>query len=184
MSIFTRFKDIAEADLDAILAKGDHPERTLRLMIQDMEDTLVEMKVSCAQSMADRARARRNAERFATDLARWSERAELALGKGREDMAREALLRRRETQAEAAKVEEGLRDIETRIHTSQDEIAKVEDKLLEARDKLRLLATRHETPPPPPAPPSGAAKAQADDDIEQELSRLREKLNANNNSNR
>jgi len=193
MSIFTRYKEIVESNINAMLAGSDNPERMLRLMIQDMEDTLVEMKASCAESMAEKARTIRTCERVGNEIERWTERASLALGKGREDMAREALMRKREVIADVANLNTEIRSLGEKILKSQDEIAQVEVKLREARDKHRNLILHPETkaekppapkkdgytvlqtPPPPPAP-------RRDEEIEKELSELRSKLNENNST--
>jgi phage shock protein A len=143
MSIFTRFKDIVSSNINSMLDSAENPEKLLRLMIQEMEDTLVELKSSCAQMMADKARLGRSGERIAAEVALWDGRAELALSKGREDLAREALLRKREVLAEATRLEEEVRSAEEAVGRYQDEIRQVEDKLLQARDKQRTLVRRH-----------------------------------------
>ena len=190
MSIFTRYKEIVEADIAAMLAKADNPERTLRLMIQDMEDTLVEMKASCAESMAEKARAKRTSERVEKEIDRWTERASLAVSKGRDDMAREALIRKREVIANVAGMNVEMRALGEQILKSQDEIAQVEVKLREARDHHRTIlaapAAKKNTQPAPkkdgyaviPPPPPKAASTDAE--IENELSLLKSKLNENN----
>ncbi|MFA5256992.1 MAG: phage shock protein PspA [Opitutales bacterium] len=143
MSIFTRFKDIVSSNINSMLDSAENPEKLLRLMIQEMEDTLVELKASCAQVMADKARLGRSGDRIAAEVALWDGRAELALSKGREDLAREALLRKREILAEVTRLEEEVRSAEEAVGRYQDEIRQVEDKLLQARDKQRTLVRRH-----------------------------------------
>jgi phage shock protein A len=192
MSIFSRYKEIVEANISSMLAKSDNPERMLRLMIQDMEDTLVEMKASCAGIMAEKARALRTCERVGREIERWTERATLALSKGREDMAREALLRKQEVRKDVANLEAEIKALGEKIARSQDEIAQVEVRLRDARDKLRSLIEERLSPkvspkpapePPKPAPPvesPAPAVAAANDEIEKELSLLKSKLNENN----
>lgn len=176
MSIFTRFKDIVGSSLDALLEHSDNPSRTLRLAIQEMEDALVEMKSSCAQEMAERMRAVRTAESLAEEGRRWMDRAELAVSRGREDMAREALLRKKNVLSAAQVSEAQARESAEKIRVSQEEIAGVEAKLREARE--RYAALRKDGVPPKPAPaaesPQGAAPS---DDIERELSEIRARLN-------
>lgn len=189
MSIFTRYKEIVESNINAMLAKTDNPERMLRLMIQDMEDTLVEMKASCAGAMAEKARTMRTSERVGREIERWTERATLALSKGRDDMAREALMRKREVITDVANLNSEIRSFGLKILKSQDEILQIEVKLREARDKLRNLSENPipKTPPPPkkdgytviPNPPPPPAQAR-DDEIEKELTELKSKLNENN----
>jgi phage shock protein A len=198
MSIFTRFKDIVESNINAMLDKAENPQRMLRLMIQDMEDTLVEMKVSCAQIMAERARLRRSVLRIREDMDNWQNRAELALSKNREDLAREALIRKREIKDESGRMEAELQNIEESISRQQNEIELIEGKLCEAREKLRDLSTEPKPPAPktetkPQSPPPKSAdetdktkkvaeleKLQRDEEIEKELTELKTKLNPTN----
>jgi phage shock protein A len=175
LSIFARFRDIVETSIDSLVEGSDNPARTLRLMIQEMEDALVEMKSSCAQEMASRAKAQRSLETLAGEEKRWMERAELAVARGRDDMAREALLRRRTVLASLETARTLLSEIAQKIRKSQEEIARVEGKLREARAKL---AARQETPSAPAPAPSVAASA--DEEIEKLLSEIRTRLGNNN----
>ncbi len=175
MSIFARFRDIVETSVDSLVEGSDNPSRTLRLMIQEMEDALVEMKSSCAQEMASRAKAQRSLETLAEEEKRWMERAELAVARGRDDMAREALLRRRSVLSSLESAQALLAEIAQKIRKSQEEIARVEGKLREAREKF---AARQETPSAPAPASAGAAKA--DEEIERLLSEIRSRLSNNN----
>jgi len=143
MSVFTRFKDIVSSNINSMLDVAENPEKMLRLMIQEMEDTLVELKASCSQVMADRARLGRSGERIASEVSIWEKRAELALAKGREDLAREALLRKREIQAEVTRLDEEANSTDEAISRYQDEIQQIEEKLMQAREKQRTLVRRH-----------------------------------------
>jgi phage shock protein A len=190
MSIFTRYKEIVEANISAMLAKADNPERMLRLMIQDMEDTLVEMKASCAEAMAEKARAARACERVEKEVDRWIERAALAVSKGRDDMAREALLRRREVQDNVANLRDEIRALGETILKSQDEITQVDVKLREARDKHRVLLSQPQTKSPPPPKKDGYSvinekppASSRDEDIEKELSELKARMTDNHSNN-
>ena len=91
MSIFSRFKDIVSSNISSMLDKAEDPEKLIRLMLREMEETLVELKAGCAATMAEAAKARRSLDEAAEETAQWEHRAELALRAGREDMAREAL---------------------------------------------------------------------------------------------
>src|SRR5690606_39606241 len=95
MGIFTRFKDIVSSNINAMLDKAEDPEKMIRLMVQEMEDTLVELKASCAGAMATKSKVSRAAEANASRVADWESKARLALTKGREDLAKEALAEKR-----------------------------------------------------------------------------------------
>ena len=143
MGIFTRLRDIVGSNINAMLDKAEDPEKLIRLMIQEMEDTLVEIKASCAGAMATRKRIARElgAVRGKVDL--WDERAELALSRSREDLAREALV-------EKARYSEGFEALEREdlncadlVEQYQRDIAQLEEKLASAREKHRVLVRRH-----------------------------------------
>lgn len=143
MGIFSRFRDIVNANINAMLDKAEDPEKLIKLMIQEMEDTLVELKASCAGAMASRARVIRS-ENTASDKAEnWAAKARLAMEKGREDLAREALVERRAfaEEADARRTEaDNLNEIITKY---QDDIQQLEEKLVAARNKHRVLVQRH-----------------------------------------
>ncbi|WP_309400877.1 phage shock protein PspA [Cerasicoccus maritimus] len=144
MGIFSRFRDIVSSNLNAMLDKAEDPEKLLKQVIREMEDTLVELKASCAGCMAERAkvdRARAEAEQKVAD---WATKAELAISKGREDLAREALLEKR---AYSERVEKLVAEAESHVGVVgqyQSDIAELEAKLDQARDKQRVLLQRHE----------------------------------------
>ena len=96
MGVFSRFLDIVNANINALLDKAEDPEKMIRLMIQEMEDTLIELKSSAAAKMATLAKSKREYNEFEEEMKRWQARAELAISKGREDLAREALLAKRQ----------------------------------------------------------------------------------------
>ena len=143
MGVFTRLKDIINSNLNAMLDAAEDPDKLIRLMIQEMEDTLVEVKANCAGAIASRKRAEKAVEAAAAAIATWEERARLAIEKGREDLAREAIRERRRL--------EELRDVHTKevagcetvVAGLKEDIAAVEAKLADARQRHRLLVERH-----------------------------------------
>ncbi len=143
MGIFSRFRDIISANLNSMLEKAEDPEKLIKLMIQEMEDTLVELKSSCAGAMASKARVTRAASEARQRAEDWERKARLAVEKGREDLAREALLEKRNSQEEAATREQELAHFEDLIEQYQDDIKQLEEKLAAARNKHRILVQRH-----------------------------------------
>ena len=143
MGIFSRLRDIVGSNINAMLDKAEDPEKLIRLMIQEMEDTLVEIKASCAGAMANRKRIARELEAYRGKAELWEDRAELALSRDREDLAREALV-------EKARCTEGLEALEREdlncadlIEQYQRDIVQLEEKLASAREKHRMLVRRH-----------------------------------------
>ena len=164
-----------ETSIDTLVERSDNPARTLRLMIQEMEDALVEMKSSCAQEMASRAKAQRSMETLVLEERRWMERAEMAVARGRDDMAREALLRRRSVLSSREAAATLVSEIAEKIRKSQEEIARVDAKLREARQKL---VARQDSPAASTPAPTGAVSA--DEEIERLLSEIRSRVGNNN----
>jgi phage shock protein A len=126
-----------------MLDRAEEPEKMVRLMIQEMEDTLVEIKASCAGAMATQKRVQRELQQTRDRATRWEEKAQLAVNKGREDLAREALREKRRYRERVDTLEEELLQSETVIDQYQSDIGQLEDKLGTAREKQRLLIQRH-----------------------------------------
>ena len=143
MGVFSRLGDIISSNINAMLDRAEDPEKMVRLMIQEMEDTLVEIKASCAGAMAAKKRIQRDLEHVHTRIAGWEDKAQLAVSKGREDLAREALLEKRRYRDRATALEEELLHSGELIEQYQSDIAQLEDKLSAAREKQRLLVQRH-----------------------------------------
>lgn len=143
MGVFSRLRDIVSSNINAMLDKAEDPEKLIKLMIQEMEDTLVEIKASCAGTLATQKRIRRDLEaaREAVDL--WAGRAELAVARGRDDMAREAIQERRDQEQKVAVLEKELGDCETLVTQQRRDIERLEKKLETAREKHRVLVRRH-----------------------------------------
>lgn len=143
MGIFTRFRDIVSSNINAMLEKAEDPEKLIKLMIQEMEDTLVEIKASCAGAMAGQKRVKRSLEESRKRITNWQAKAELALEKGREDLAREALVEKRTHQQEVENLERELSQFEELIEKYQKDIQQLEEKLANTRNKHRILVQRH-----------------------------------------
>jgi len=143
MGIFTRFRDIISSNINAMLDKAEDPEKLIRLMIREMEDTLVEIKTACAGVMAGGKKIQRQLEDLRDKAGYWGEKAELAVKKGRDDLAREALVEKRKFSRRTESLENELAEHEDLIRQYQDDIRQLEEKLKSARDKQRMLVQRH-----------------------------------------
>ena len=143
MGIFTRFRDIVSSNINAMLDRAEDPEKLIRLMIREMEDTLVELKTACAGVMAEAKKAERQRDEAGGRSRFLADKAELAVGKGRDDLAREALVERRRYQQREEVLDRELRDHRSLSDQYQADIRQLEEKLKSARDKQRLLVQRH-----------------------------------------
>ncbi len=143
MGIFTRFRDIISSNINAMLDKAEDPEKMLKLMLLEMEDTLIDIKAECAYAMAQSktyARAVSEARERAED---WEKKARLAVEKGREDLAREALLEKRHYEERARSLEVQQRDCEALVAKYQADITQLEAKMQGVRDKQKVMIQRH-----------------------------------------
>lgn len=143
MGIFTRFRDIISSNINAMLDKAEDPEKLIKLMIREMEDTLVELKSSCAGVMASMKKVQRQLDDVQSRITYWEERAALAVGKGRDDLAREALMEKRRFSERAGGLEEELSEHQVLMEQYQEDIGQLEGKLASAREKQRTLQQRH-----------------------------------------
>ncbi len=143
MGIFTRFRDIISSNLNVMLDKAEDPEKLIRLMIREMEDTLVEIKASCAGVIAERKKVERQLEEMNTRSAYWEEKAGMAVQKGRDDLAREALHEKRRYTRRIDGLESEIAELNRLVEQYQDDIRQLEEKLKTARDKQRMLVQRH-----------------------------------------
>jgi phage shock protein A len=143
MGIFTRFRDIISSNINAMLDKAEDPEKLIKLMIREMEDTLVEIKTACAGVMASGKKIQRQLDGHKARSRYWGEKAELAVNKGRDDLAREALVEKRKFTHRTESLEQDLVEHDQLIEQYQGDIRQLEDKLKSARDKQRMLVQRH-----------------------------------------
>ena len=145
MGIFSRMTDIINSNINSMLDQAEDPEKMIRLIIQEMEDTLVEVRSSSARVLADRKAAARRLEQVAADAANWEEKARLAIGKGREDLARAALQEKRAIEEEMALVATELEATDEHIGQLNDEVAQLQQKLGDAKAKQKALLMRGKT---------------------------------------
>lgn len=143
MGIFTRFRDIIGSNINAMLDRAEDPEKLIRMMIREMEDTLVEIKASCAGLMATAKRVRREMEEHDARVKFWDGKAGLAVSKGRDDLAREALLEKRRRLDRVHGLDRELREHNALVEQYQGDIRQLEEKLAAARERERILTQRH-----------------------------------------
>ena len=145
MGIFSRMSDIINANINAMLDKAEDPEKMIRLIIQEMEDTLVEVRSSSVRVLADRKAAGRRLEQLEVEARAWEGKARLAIGKGRDDLARAALQEKHEIEDEVDAVGRELAATDEHIERLNDEIAKLQAKLNDAKAKKKALVIRSQT---------------------------------------
>ena len=145
MSIFSRTRDIMAANLTELLDRAEDPSRMIRMVILEMEETLVEVRASAARSIADAKEMRRAMVRLEGLTDSWTEKAELALSKGREDLAKAALIERQKAADMAKGLEEEVAVIDSTLKAYEADIAKLQGKLREARSRQNAISTRIES---------------------------------------
>jgi phage shock protein A len=142
MGIFTRLRDIVSSNLNAILDHAEDPEKMVRLMIQEMEDTLIEVKSNCAGVIADQKRLQRLIDAARADVADWEAKARLAVEKGRDDLARAALVEKKRHDLRVEGLEREMEAARTAVAGFKEDIAALEAKLADAREKQRSIIQR------------------------------------------
>ncbi len=145
MGIFTRFSDIVNSNINAILDKAEDPEKIVRLMIQEMEDTLVEVRSAAARSIADKKDLNRKLESLDRDQKDWDDRAELAIRKGRDDLAKAALVEKSRVAAATDALKRDYIAVDEGLAKLNDDIARLEAKLEDAKTRQKALLARHKT---------------------------------------
>ena len=145
MGIFSRMTDIINSNINSLLDQAEDPEKMIRLIIQEMEDTLVEVRSSSARVLADRKAAARRLEHVRDEAAAWEGKAKLAITKGREDLARAALQEKRAIEEEVTVVEAELAATDEHIAQLNDEVAQLQQKLTDAKAKQKAMLMRSTT---------------------------------------
>jgi phage shock protein A len=143
MSIFTRFRDIINANINGMLDRAENPEKLIRLMIQEMEDTLIEIKAACTQVVGNIKNIEHQIAAARDRAGYWEGRATLAVNKARDDLAREALIEKRRYGQRVEVMENELVEYNLLIDQYKDEMRQLEEKLKSAREKEKILTQRH-----------------------------------------
>jgi phage shock protein A len=143
MGIFTRFRDIVGSNINAMLDRAEDPEKLIKLMIQEMEDTLIELKSACAGVMAENKKVERQLQVLKKRVDYWEHNANLAVYKGRDDLAKEALLEKRRHSQNVDSLSGELNEHAALLEQYRQDIRQLEEKLKTAREKERMLVQRH-----------------------------------------
>jgi phage shock protein A len=145
MGIFSRTRDIVAANVNELLDRAEDPAKTIRLVIMEMEETLVEVRASAARTIADQKEMRRTVIKLEKAASDWDEKAELALSKGRDDLATAALMEKQKVRAAAEQLRVEVDMLDEQLTGYEEDIVKLENKLNEARARQSALLSRLET---------------------------------------
>ena len=145
MGIFSRTRDIIAANVTDLLDKAEDPAKMIRMIILEMEETLVEVRSSAARTIADQKELRRQIAKLDSVQANWLEKAELALSKDREDLAKAALTEKQKAADLAEQLNDEIALLDETLKASEGDIAKLQGKLREARARQNSLVTRLES---------------------------------------
>jgi phage shock protein A len=142
MGIFSRTRDIVAANFTDLLDKAEDPAKMIRMIILEMEETLVEVRATAARTIADQKEMRRHIGKLQSLEANWEEKAELALSKDREDLAKAALVEKQKATDLIERMQAELTVLDDALKVSESDIAKLQSKLRDARAKQSSIATR------------------------------------------
>ena len=145
MGVFSRLSDIINSNLNSMLDMAEDPEKIVRLIIQEMEDTLVEVRAAAARAIADKKEILRKLDHFEQRQEEWRAKAELAVAKGRDDLARGALAARRKAQEMADMLTRELALVEEGVDKANEDLQQLQSKLQEAKAKQKALELRRQS---------------------------------------
>jgi phage shock protein A len=145
MGIFSRTRDIIAANFTDMLDKADDPSKMIRMIILEMEETLVEVRASAARTIADQKEMHRHVVKLDRLQADWADKAQLALSKDREDLARAALVEKKKAAQMADQLKEEIAVLDDALRAYEDDIQKLQHRLREARSRQTQIAARLES---------------------------------------
>ena len=145
MGIFSRFADIVNSNINSILDKAEDPEKMVRLIIQEMEDTLVEVRSTSAKTLASKKDITKQIAKMESEVADWQAKAELAISKEREDLARAALMERQKAQENAEALGKELTLVDDQLAKLQSEVVQLQEKLADAKTRQKAIIMRQKT---------------------------------------
>ena len=145
MGIFSRFNDIVNSNINVMLDKAEDPEKIIRLVIQEMEDTLVEVRSDAARTIAEKKKLQRHIDLIGREASDWERKAELAISKGREDLARAALTEKHNMEHTAGAAEAELQELEDQLSKLNQDIGQLQKKLDDAKARHKAMIMKHNT---------------------------------------
>ncbi|MCK7458712.1 phage shock protein PspA [Idiomarina aminovorans] len=145
MGIFSRFSDIVNSNINSLLDKAEDPQKMVRLIIQEMEDTLVEVRSTSARLLAEKKDIQRQQQRMKNDVEEWENKAELALTKEREDLARQALIEKQKAQQGVDALQQEMDRVNENLDKLNDEIGQLQEKLADAKSRQKAILMRQKT---------------------------------------
>jgi len=145
MGIFSRTRDIIAANFNELLDQADDPAKMIRMIILEMEETLVEVRASAARTIADQKEMHRHTVKLDKLQADWGEKAQLALSKDREDLARAALVEKKRAADMADQLKQEITVLDDALRAYEQDIAKLQNRLREARSRQTQIAARLES---------------------------------------
>jgi phage shock protein A len=145
MGIFSRLTDIVNSNLNSILDRAEDPEKLIRLVIQEMEDTLVEVRSSTVRTIAERKEIERKLSQLGREMDEWQRKAELALSRDRDDLAKGALVAKSKIAEQIDALQHQLSHIEEALAKSSEDIGRLQEKLTDAKKREKAIVLRHKS---------------------------------------
>jgi phage shock protein A len=145
MGMFSRFTDIINANLNNMLDKAEDPEKMVKLIIQEMEETLVEVRSTAAKNIAEKKTLMRKIASLETSISSWHDKAELAISKNRDDLAKSALNEKQKCAVQVSDLQHELDQLDVFLNAVQEDSQRLQDKLQEAKRKQEAFTLRQES---------------------------------------
>ena len=142
MGVFSRFTDIVNANINSALDRAEDPEKIVRLIVTEMEETLVEIRANTAGYLADKKSYERKLAKLQEQSSHWQGKAELALNKEREDLARAALVEKQKSDEQVTQVQADIAKLDEILVTLQEDSARLNEKMTDAKAKQNAMVMR------------------------------------------
>ena len=144
MGVYSRLSDIINSNVHALLDKAEDPAKLVRMIIQEMEDTLVEVRSASVKTLARQKELKRELKHIDEGIEEWQGKAELALRKQREDLARGALMYKNQLQEKRGLLQEEQAIAQEQIDKLDSDIRQLNAKLKDAKARQRSLLMRND----------------------------------------